>query len=102
MRKKEYANAGIPMLPVVRGEANTRWQIFLYTIELVLLTLLLPILDLTGLIYLYSALLLGLSLLYVAWKVWRVGGNKIAWRMYRYSSMYLAFLFLALVLDVLL
>jgi protoheme IX farnesyltransferase len=102
VRKKEYANAGVPMLPVVRGEANTRWQIFLYTFELVLLTLLLPILGLTGLIYLYSALLLGLSLLYVAWKVWRIGGNKIAWRMYRYSSMYLAFLFMALVLDVLL
>ena len=101
VRQKDYAKAGVPMLPVVRGEQHTRWQIFLYTIELVALTLVLPLLDMAGNIYLFSAALLGGLLIYAAWKVWRVGGNAIAWRMYRYSSMYLAFLFVALVADAL-
>ena len=101
VRQKDYARAGIPMLPVVKGEKFTRNQIFIYTILLVALTLLLPVLSLTGSFYLYSAIVLGLMLIYIAWLVWRVGGNAIAWKMYRYSSMYLAFLFMALVADAL-
>lgn len=102
IRKKEYAKAGIPMMPVVRGEKETRWQIMIYTIELVVLTLLMPIFNMAGIFYLISAFILGGGLLYFAWKVWRNGGNKIAWRMYRYSSMYLALLFAALMVDALL
>lgn len=101
VREKDYARAGIPMMPVIRGEKETRWQIFLYTIVLVGLTLLMTFLDMAGNVYLISALLLGLWLIYIAWQVWRVGGNKIAWRMYRHSSMYLAFLFVALMVDAL-
>ena len=102
VRRNDYARAGVPMLPVVRGERETRWQIFLYTIELVALTLVLPLFGLGGGIYLVSAAVLGGALLYTAWKVWQGEGNKIAWKMYRYSSMYLAFLFLALMVDALL
>ncbi len=102
VRRKDYARASIPMLPVVRGEHATRKQIFIYTLELVGLTLLMPILHITGSVFLISAVVLGLWLISAAWKVLRKGGNKVAWKMYRYSSMYLAFLFLALVLDVLL
>ena len=102
VRQKDYARAGVPMLPVVQGEKAARWQILLYTLELVGLTLLMPALHFTGVIFLFSALGLGAWLISTAWRVWRTGGNKIAWKMYRYSSMYLAFLFLALVLDVLL
>jgi protoheme IX farnesyltransferase len=102
VRRNDYARAGVPMLPVVRGEQETRWQIFLYTIELVALTLVLPLFGLGGGIYLVSAALLGGGLLYSAWKVWRSEGNKVAWKMYRHSSMYLAFLFLALMVDALL
>jgi heme o synthase len=101
VKRKDYARAGIPMLPVIRGERETRWQIMIYTIELVALTLLLPVFGLGGGIYLVSAVFLGAALLYSAWKVWRKGGNKLAWKMYRYSSMYLAFLFLALMIDAL-
>jgi protoheme IX farnesyltransferase len=101
IKRNDYARAGVPMLPVVRGERETRTQIWIYTIELVALTLLLPVLGMAGGAFLVSALVLGGALLYSAWKVWRVGGNKIAWRMYRYSSMYLALLFAALVLDAL-
>jgi protoheme IX farnesyltransferase len=99
VRSKDYARAGVPMLPVVRGEAETRWQIFLYTVELVALTLVLPIFGLGGSLYLIGALLLGLWLLWAAWKVWKGSGNKVAWKMYRYSSMYLAFLFVLLMVD---
>jgi protoheme IX farnesyltransferase len=101
VRRKDYARAGVPMLPVVRGERETRWQIFLYTIELVVLTLVLPLIGLGGGIYFVAAILLGALLLYSAWNVWKGEGNKGAWKMYRHSSMYLMFLFLALMVDAL-
>ncbi|HZD58109.1 MAG TPA: heme o synthase, partial [Anaerolineales bacterium] len=102
VRRKDYARAGVPMLPVVRGEKETRWQIFLYTVELVALTLLLPLFGLGGGVYLVAAAVLGGGLLYSAWRVWKGSGNKVAWTMYRHSSMYLAFLFVALMIDALL
>lgn len=99
VRKQDYTRAGVPMMPVVRGEKETRWQIMIYTFELVAVTLLMPVFKFTGTIYLVSALALGGSLIYAAWRVWKIPGNKVAWRMYRWSSMYLAFIFLALMLD---
>jgi heme o synthase len=101
VRRKDYARAGVPMLPVVRGERETRTQIFIYTIELVALTLFLPLFGLGGSIYFVAATILGAALLTSAWKVWQLGGNKLAWKMYRHSSMYLAFLFMALMVDAL-
>ncbi len=99
VRMKDYEKAGVPMLPVVRGEEETRKQILIYTVELVAVTLLLPVLNLAGSIYLWSAILLGGWLLYAAWRVFKVGGNKPAWTMYRWSSMYLMFIFLAMAVD---
>ena len=87
------------MLPVVRGELETRKQIFIYTIELIIVTLLLPILQLAGMVYLVSSLVLGAALVYAAWAVWKEGGNKVAWRMYKWSSTYLVFIFLAMMID---
>ncbi|HEY5731003.1 MAG TPA: heme o synthase [Anaerolineales bacterium] len=99
VRMKDYENAGVPMMPVVRGELETRKQILVYTVELVIVTLLLPLFNLAGTVYLVSALVLGGALLYAAWAVWRQGGNKVAWRMYKWSSSYLVFIFLAIMLD---
>jgi protoheme IX farnesyltransferase len=99
VRMKDYENAGVPMMPVVRGELATRKQILVYTIELVIVTLLLPIFNLAGTVYLVSSLVLGGALLYAAWAVWKYGGNKLAWRMYKWSSTYLVFIFLAIMLD---
>lgn len=99
VRMKDYERAGVPMMPVVRGELETRRQILVYTIELVIVTLLLPILDLAGNIYLISSLVLGGALIYAAWAVWKQGGNKVAWRMYKWSSSYLVFIFLAIMID---
>lgn len=101
VRKNDYARGNVPMLPVVRGEKETRKQVFLYTLELVGLTLLMPLFNMAGSVYLISALGLGAWLIFTAWRVLVSEGNKTAWTMYRSSSMYLAFLFLALVLDVL-
>ena len=99
VRMKDYEKAGVPMMPVVHGEEKTRRHILIYTIELFAVTLLLPIFNLAGIIYLISALVLGGFLLYAAWRVFKVGGNKVAWTMYRWSSMYLAFIFLAIMID---
>lgn len=99
VRMKDYERAGVPMMPVVRGEKETRRQILIYTVELVLITLLLPLLNLAGTIYLVASLLLGGALLYAAWAVWKQGGNKVAWRMYKWSSSYLVFIFVAIMLD---
>jgi protoheme IX farnesyltransferase len=99
VRAKDYELAGVPMLPVVRGEKETRWQIFIYTIGLVALTLAMPLFGFAGNIYLVLAGLFGGGLIYAAWRVYRIQGNKVAWQMYRYSSMYLAFIFIALMID---
>jgi protoheme IX farnesyltransferase len=102
VRLKDYSRAGIPMLPVVRGELFTRQQIMLYTVVLVFVTFLPAVLRLAGIVYLVSALILGAYLLLAAWRVWKEEGNKVAWAMYRSSSLYLAFLFVAFMADALL
>lgn len=99
VRMKDYERAGVPMMPVVRGEMETRRQILMYTVALVVVTLLLPLFNLAGTIYLVSALALGGALLYAAWEVWKGGGNKAAWRMYKWSSSYLVFIFAAIMVD---
>ena len=99
VRKSDYARAGVPMLPVVHGEAETRKQIWLYTWALVAVTMLLPLFHLAGTIYLVSAILLGLWMILGAWRVWKGEGNKNTWQMYRWTSMYLLFLFLAFMFD---
>ncbi|MDD2922435.1 MAG: heme o synthase [Anaerolineales bacterium] len=99
VRMKDYANAGVPMMPVIRGEEETRKQILIYTVALVAVTLLLPLFNLTGTVYLISSIILGGFLLYAAWRVFKVGGNKPAWMMYKWSSMYLMFIFLAIAVD---
>lgn len=99
VRAKDYERAGIPMLPVVKGEKAARNQIMIYTVLLVAATLLLPMIRATGIVYLVSALLLGGLLLLAAWRVWKTPGHKVAWTMYRWSSMYLMLMFVALMID---
>lgn len=89
------------MLPVIKGEKTTRTQIMIYAVLLVASTMLLPLTHATGPVYLVTASVLGILLLFAAWQVWRKPGNKVAWTMYRWSSMYLMLIFLALMIDVL-
>lgn len=102
LKTRDYARAGVPMLPVVAGEGETRIQILLYTVQLVAFTMLLPLANLGGALYLLLALFLGMALMIFAIRLWRQGGNRHAWSMYRYSSVYLALIFFALVADTLL
>ena len=88
-----------PMLPVVWGEVETRKQIALYSLILVALTLLLTPANVTGMFYMIAASVLGLILLVHAVMLMRGGTNIQAWRMYKYSSYYLALLFAAMVVD---
>jgi protoheme IX farnesyltransferase len=101
LRQKDYERAGVPMLPVVYGEREARFQILLYALQVVLLTLILSTVQSTGWVYLTSAAILGAGLLTHAVRLWRRGGARLAWSMYRYSSIYLALLFAALIADTL-
>ena len=70
-RKEEYAKVGIPMLPVTHGDAYTRINILLYTILLVLVTLIPYLTGMSGLIYLLTALVLDTGYLYYSVQMWR-------------------------------
>jgi protoheme IX farnesyltransferase len=103
LMKDEYAKAGVPMLPVVRGETETRRQILLYTILLVAVTVLPFAGRLFDGLYLAAALVLGGVFTALAVWLFRHGdgprGRRIALRVYLYSLAYLALLFSAMVVD---
>jgi protoheme IX farnesyltransferase len=97
--KREYGQAGVPMMPLVRGDDETRHQILLYTILLVTLTLVIVPLGLLGALYLVAALVLGGLFLYYALSLLREGSPAAATRLFKYSMVYLALLFTAVVVD---
>ena len=97
--QKDYEKAHIPMLPVVKGEAETRRQILLYSVLLLVITLVLFMMGAMGYFYLAGALLLGGGLLYLAVRLWREQSKKWAKTLFWYSNMYLAALFAVMVLD---
>lgn len=99
IRQKDYANANIPMLPVVAGDDETKRQIVLYSILMFVLTLILTPLQIFGLPYFLMALAFGGLFLYYAVQLQREGTTKAAWALYRYSLLYLALLFVAMVVD---
>jgi protoheme IX farnesyltransferase len=96
---KDYERAGIPMLPVIKGEAETRWQILLYSLLLLAITLVLFFTNAMGYIYLAGALLLGGGLVYLAIRLWREHDKKWARTLFWYSNMYLAAIFAVMVVD---
>jgi protoheme IX farnesyltransferase len=99
LMKDEYARVGVPMLPVVRGEASTRFQIVLYTVLLVGITFL-PVIDLTfGFVYLTAATLLGAAFIGMAIRLWRRKERRLALQHYLFSMAYLALLFVAMAID---
>ncbi len=99
MVTKDYKRVRVPMLPVARGEPETRRQIVLYSLLLVAITLIPFSLQDLGALYLLVALLLGGRFIYLAIKLLRDQSKATARRLYVYSNMYLALLFLAMVLD---
>src|ERR1700690_2519409 len=98
-RRDDYAKVGIPMLPVTHGIPYTRLQIVLYTILLILTTLLPYLTGMSGLIYLGAALLLNGRFLYFVLALHRGVRPDLPIRTFRFSITYLMLLFAALILD---
>ena len=99
MRQKEYRAAGVPMLPVIAGERETHRQILLYSVLLLLISALPVFLQLLGPVYLALALVLNGVFLWEAIDIWRKPTNANIWRLYKYSLLFLALIFLAMGID---
>jgi protoheme IX farnesyltransferase len=99
-RKDEYAKVGIPMLPVTHGEGYTRLHILLYTILLVVITIIPYLTGMSGLIYLLAAVSLGAVFLNYTVRMLRDRGDvELPMRTFKFSITYLAVLFAALLVD---
>jgi heme o synthase len=95
----DYAAAGIPMLPVVRGEEETRKQILLYSLVMFGTTLLLVPVAHMGVVYLATAVVLGGVFVFRALKLWRLSSPAEALHLFKFSIVYLALLFAAVAVD---
>jgi heme o synthase len=98
-RRDDYAKVGIPMLPVTHGIPYTRLQIVLYTILLILTTLLPVLTGMSGLIYLVSVIALNARFLYFVLALNRGKRPDLPIRTFRFSITYLMLLFAALIVD---
>ncbi len=98
-KKDEYAKVGIPMLPVTHGVSLTRLFILLYTILLVLITILPYSSGMSGVLYLLTAVTLGAIFLAYAIRLRKDTGTELPMRVFRYSIKYLMILFAALLID---
>lgn len=98
-RFEEYRNADIPMLPVTHGLAFTRLMVLLYTILLLLVSILPFVIGMSGSLYLVGALLLGIRFLYWAIILYRTDKPIVAMRTFRFSIIYLMMLFVFLLID---
>jgi heme o synthase len=103
VRKEDYANAGVPMLPVAAGDDATRRQIFIYTLAMAAFGLLPALLGFNTLLYLVVALLGGVWMIKLAVDILRFregpAAAKACWRMFGHSMIYLFGLFLAILID---
>ena len=99
LMKEEYARVGVPMMPVVHGEKETRRQIVLYTLLLTVLTLLPFVFGFFGVLYAVVAAGLGAAFITLAIRLQREADRASALRTYLFSLSYLAILFVAMVAD---
>ena len=98
-RAEDYRKAGLPMLPITHGNAYTRLHVLLYTVVLLAATLLPYVEGMSGVPYLLAALVLGGLFCGHAWRLWRQYSDALARRTFRFSIVYLAALFAALLVD---
>ncbi len=97
--KDDYARTGVPMLPVVKGEAATRRQIILYSVILVAFTLMPVLTGFLGALYAATAVVIGTAFLVLAIRLLREPSRQAALRLYLWSLIYLAVLFCAMAAD---
>jgi len=95
----DYTRARVPMMPVARGEEATRVQILLYSVQLLLITLLPAIFGTLGALYFVIAVILGTGLIFMSVKLIKEATKSVARSTYKYSTLYLALLFLAMIVD---
>jgi protoheme IX farnesyltransferase len=98
-RRDEYARVDIPMLPVTHGVAYTRLHVLLYTVILVLVTLLPYLTRMSGIVYLAAALVLNVGFLYYALALKFTQREELPMKVFHFSVQYLMWLFLALLVD---
>lgn len=98
-RQEEYAKADVPMLPVTHGVPFTKLSILLYTILLLIVSLLPVLVDMSGLIYLVAAVVLGARFLHWTIRLYRSEEKIIAMKTFRFSIIYLLTLFIFLLID---
>ena len=98
-RKDEYAKENIPMLPVTHGILFTKLQIILYTIIMLLVSLFPYFVMMSGVFYLFSALVLGSIFLWYAFRLYGDDSNSLAMPTFQYSIHYIFLIFLALLID---
>ncbi|HEX4857623.1 MAG TPA: heme o synthase [Usitatibacteraceae bacterium] len=98
-RRHDYANAGVPMLPVTHGESFTRLHLLLYTLLLAASTLLPVAIGMSGLVYLVSIVVLNGLFIWMAVELYRRYSDALARRIFSYSIIYLALLFASLLVD---
>jgi heme o synthase len=99
LMRRQYEAAGIPMLPIVSGDDETRRQILYYSLLMVAITVVVSWAGLLGSVYLVSAVVLGGLFIYYAVRLLREASAPAARRLFRYSMLYLALLFGAMVVD---
>jgi protoheme IX farnesyltransferase len=100
LKQRDYGNAGVPMAPLIWGERETKDQMLWYTLILIPLTLLPVAFGAFGYVYLVSAAALGGVLLAGVVRIRRTElWTKAAWKLYKFSLLYLALLFVAMVVD---
>jgi protoheme IX farnesyltransferase len=98
-RTEDYAKAGVPMLPVTHGKPYTRLQVLLYTLILLAVSLLPYTIRMSGMPYLVAALILGGIFIAYAVRIYAAYSDAVAQKTFRYSIVYLAALFAALLVD---
>ena len=98
-RVEDYRRAGLPMLPVTHGNAFTRLQVFLYTLVLFAGCLLPFVVGMSGYVYLFAAVILGLGFCGYGWALLRNYSDALARKTFRFSLIHLSLLFAALLVD---
>ncbi|WNK01024.1 heme o synthase [Thalassospiraceae bacterium LMO-JJ14] len=98
-RTGDYAAAGVPMMPVVAGERETKRQMLIYTVLMIAATLAPSFLGVSGWLYLITAAVLGVMFWQRTWRLWKVEGTEPAKPLFLFSILYLFMIFLAMIAD---
>lgn len=98
-RTGDYAAAGVPMMPVVAGERETKRQMLIYTVLMIAATLAPGFLGVSGVLYIATASVLGAMFWIRSWRLWKVEGTEPAKPLFLFSIFYLFMIFLAMIAD---